>query len=359
MFTLGTHFEHLLETVQPPKARRDQAKELPPKVRDYLETHKDFETLSPHSRLAGSYAQHLCVGDVKDVDFLVRVPGDAQQNEPEAKQLIQNLKTALDGLPKALGQEGCSSIDVQRARRSVHVHFINEGFHIDAVPCIAPNGFDEELFVPDRGFNKWVASHPIGYIDLISKLDEAHHRKVRPLIRLLKHYRNYAMKNRRPKSYWLGALVIYHIQEAESLDCSLSLAQLFRDLCDAVYQQYDHLLDVSEAATPNIRDPLLGHNISWNWERTHFETFMRRLDDGRKWATKALESTDRTEAIGYWQRLFGEDYFPTDLEAAAANQAARGLPGTSYVLGSGLVVSTKPASENHTAIPRTTFHGET
>jgi len=361
VFKLGTHFEILLKRIQPAKDRLEKAQALPPKVRDYLKEHEDFVTLAPHSRLAGSYAQHLCVGDVKDVDFLVRVPGDPQKNEPEAKQVVQDLKRALDGLPEALGYEGEAAIDIERARRSVHVYFEDEDFHIDAVPCIAPEGFDEILYVPDRGFNEWISSHPLGYVKLIKDLNDEHHAKVRPLIKLLKHFRNYQMKNRRPKSYWLGALVIHHIRKENGLNTFLSLAELFRDLCDAIHQQYDHLLWTSDTATPSIADPLLGHDISWNWKRSHFETFMQCMNDGRKWATKALESEDRDESISWWQKIFGEEYFPTQAEAdeAAACHAFQGLPGESYVTGTGLVVPDKPSSGIYTPIHRTTFHGET
>lgn len=361
MFTLGTHFEELLKNIRPPQERIEKAQDLPPKVREYLKEHKGFVTLHPHSRLAGSYAQHLCVGDVKDVDFLVRIPGNPEENEPEAKQVVQELKKALDGLPEALGYEGEARIDVERARRSVHVYFEGEDFHVDAVPCIAPDGFAGVLYVPDREFNEWIASHPIGYINLIKELNDEHGSKVRPLIKLLKHHRNYQMKNRRPKSYWLGSMVIYHIRKEGGLDTSLSLAEIFRDLCDAIYCQYDHLLWTSKTATPSITDPLLGHNISWNWTRSHFETFMRRLDDGRAWATKALESEDRDEAIVWWQKIFGEEYFPTqaEVEEAAAHLAAAGFPGKSYVADTGLIVPAKPSSGIYTHVPKTTFHGKT
>lgn len=361
MHKLITHFKILLENIQPPPERIEKAQGLPGKVRDYLKNHQDFVTLYPHSQLAGSYAQHLCVGDVKDVDFLVRVAGDPDENDPEAKQLVQDLKRALDGLPEALGYEGETQIDVERARRSVHVYFEGEDFHVDAVPCIAPNGFNEELYVPDRGFNEWIKSHPIGYVNLIKDLNREHNEKVRPLIKLLKHFRNYQMKNRRPKSYWLGALVIHHIRKEDGLDTSLSLAELFRDLCDAVYSQYDHLLWTSKTATPNIPDPLLDHNISWNWSRTHFETFMRRLDDGRTWAAKALESDEQNEAIDWWQKIFGEEYFPNqeEVEENAARFALNGMPGKSYATSAGMIVSKKPSSGIYTPVPKTTFHGET
>ena len=143
---------------------------------------------------------------------------------------------------------------------------------------------------------------------------------------------------------------------------SQPLAVLFRDLLDSIYGQYDHLLNTSDSATPNIKDPLLGHNISWNWERSHFETFMRRIDDGRQRATKALEleeEDDRSDAVSLWQKVFGEEYFPSEVEDMVKQAALNALPGQAFVTSSGLVVSQKPASGQFTRTEGTTFHGET
>lgn len=358
---LTTHFSQLLKNIRPPEKRLKLAQSLPADVRKFLTDHKEFATLDPHTILVGAYGQDTCVGDVKDVDFLVRVPGDPTKNEPNAKQLIKNLKTTLDELPKALGYTGFAAIDnieVEGARRSVHVCFQGEDFHIDVVPCIAPNGFENMIYVPDRGFNAWIASHPVGYINLITELNDKHGGKVRPLMKLVKHFRNVHMISRRPKSYWLGALVLHHITKDKGLDTTKSLPELFHDFCDAVYQQYDHLLDVSETATPNIPDPMLGHNISWNWERSHFETLMRRLDDGRKLSAKALKTDDREKAISYWQEVFGEEWFPKDVDEAARNLASSSLPGQSFITGAGIIKSTPPKSGPYTAVPKTTFHGD-
>lgn len=362
MYTFGTQFEKLLQNIVPPKDRLKTAKELPPKVREYLEKHTEFVTISPHTRLAGSYAQDTSVGDVKDVDFLVRVPGKPEENQPDAKTLIKELKNVLEDLPNALGYSGYSQIDnieIERARRSVHVYFKNQDFHIDVVPCVAPDGFDKPIFVPDRGFNKWIPSHPIGYINLLQELNDKHSGKVRPLIKLMKHFRDVQMKNRKPKSYWLGSLVIHHVSKKNGLDMSLSLAELFRDLCDAIYIQYDHLLKASDSATPNIPDPLLGHNISWNWQRTHFETFMRRLDEGRSLADKALKTDDRETALDAWQKIFGEEFFERNIEEDAAKLAAILMPGNSFITSTGAIKSQASASEKNIPVKGTTFHGET
>ncbi len=362
MYTLGTYFTELLAKIKPPQERIAIAQKLPYQVRDFLEDNKKFRTLDPHSRLVGSYAQQTAVGDVKDVDFLVRVDGNPDKNEPEAKKLIQDLKQTLDDLPEALEYVGYAAIDdikIERARRSVHIYFEGQDFHIDVVPCIAPDGFDEMIYVPDRGFNKWKPSHPVGYIKLLQDLDSEYGSKVRPLIKLLKHFRNYQMVYCRPKSYWLGASVVQHVRMDDGLDMSKSLAELFYDFCDAIYCQYDHLLHVSESATPNIPDPMLNHNISWNWGRSHFETFMRRIDDGRSWASKALEAEDREQAIKWWQKIFGEKYFPSQVMEAASPLARAGLPGSAYVTSKGLIQPEKPNSTISTPVRGTTFHGET
>lgn len=357
MLTLGTHFEEMLQRLRPPEERLAAARDLPPLVREYLAGEKDFATEYPHTILVGSYAQDTCVGDVKDVDFLVRVPGDAQNNEPEAKQLLLDLGETLNRLPAALGLEGWALLDIERARRSVHVYFKDRDFHMDVVPCIAPKGFHEKLYVPDRGFNKWIASHPVGYVDLLDELNNDYGRKVKPLIKLVKHFRNVHMQNRRPKSYWLGALTVHHIRKEGGLDMSQPLAVLFRDLLDGIYLQYDHLLKTSDTATPHIRDPLLGHDISWNWERTRFETFMRRVDESRRWAQKALDAVDRDEAISLWQRVFGKEWFPADVTDAAKRAAAEAFPGRSFVGASGLVLPEKPETWVSTPTKPTRFYG--
>jgi hypothetical protein len=358
MLPLATHFQALLSNTQPPEDRLEAARTLPDQVRGYLKDCEAFASVEPHSRLAGSYAQNLCVGDVKDVDFLVRVEGDPDHNEPEAKQLIGALRDALDGLPEALGFDGYAGVDIERARRSVHVYIVGRGFHLDVVPCIAPSGFEKPLYVPDRGFNKWIPSHPVGYIALLNRLNNEHDKKVKPLIRLLKHFRNYHFKARKPKSYWLGSLAVHHVQK--TLDTEKSLPELFHDLLDAVYRQYDHLLWTDKDSTPHIKDPMLGHDISWNWGRPAFETFMRRVDKGRCWAAQALEAQqkeDLDEAVKWWRKVFGDE-FPQEVSKEASDIARANLPGIAFVSAAGQVTERRPESGVFTRTMRTTFHGD-
>lgn len=361
MHTLGTHFEKLIQNLSPAQERRDAARDLPEVVRNYLRTSQDFATVDPHTHLVGSYAQDLSVGDVKDVDILVRVDGDPTTNNPEAKKVIRSLGAALrelpewDELPLWLGLGG--NVDVTGSRRSVHIFFEGHAFHLDIVPCIAPDGFSAELWVPDRGWNSWVRSHPVGIVQLITMLNDRHGGKVRPLGKLLKHFRNHQMQYRRPKSYWLVALLLHQVQEGR-LDFDQPLALVFRDLLEEIYNKYAPLLSRNDQATPNIADPLLDHNVSWNWDRSDFEAFMNRLANGTDWATSALAAHDRDEAIKWWQKIFGASYFPSDVSSYARTLTAASYPGAAHAAGTGLILPSRPDSGVSTPIKRTTFHGE-
>lgn len=362
MHALTTHFEKLFESLKPAQERLDAARDLPAAMRDYLRV-SEFDTVNPHTRLVGSYAQDLSVSDIKDVDILVRVDGDPTANEPDAKRLIRNLRTAVqefpnwDYLPSWICHGGTTdAFEVERARRSVHVYFAEHDFHLDLVPCIAPNGLNESIWVPDYGWNRWIPSHPLGVVSLISELDQVHIGKVRRLGKLLKHFRNYQMATRRPKSYWLIALLIHQVRSG-NLNLSQPIAVVFHELLDGIYKKYASLLPRTDEATPNVLDPMLGHNVSWNWSRSHFETFMRRLDDGRRWSSRALETSDRDTAIELWQRIFGECWFPSEIDGHARTIAAAMQPGASAVLSSGLILSASSPTRATSLVRPTTFHG--
>lgn len=353
MYPLVLHFKTLLQELQPSPERLDLARDLPSQVREFLKQHEDFETKSPHSRLVGSYAQHLSVGDIKDVDFLVFVDGDPTDDDPQPRDVLRDLVTVLDDLPEYLGYSGSSNFDFTRNRRSVTVTFDDEDFHLDVVPCIAPNGTDEPIWVPDLGFETWIESHPLGVVALIKELEEEHPGRMRNLAKLLKHFRNEQMTYMRPKSYWLVALVIEAIRDGE-IDTEESLAVCFDRLLNHLYNKFAATYG-RPGATPNIKDPMLGHNVSWNWARSDFEAFMRRLDEGRKWTGRAIATNDKEKAIELWRRVFG-DKFPETVEDEARSLSESLRPGMSRVAASGLVLPTGTATRS-TPVPSTRFYG--
>jgi hypothetical protein len=361
MYPLTTHFNKLRQNTLPPADRLEAAKTVPPLVRKFLELHESFVTVSPQSRLVGSYAQKLCVGDVKDVDLLVFVPGAYEGDEMiEPRTMIADLRRALSGLATHLGYED-DEISIEAARRSVHVHFKNQDFHLDVVPCIAPDGVDEPAYVPCKNLDEWVKTHPVGYIKKLDEINAEHGYNVKRLARTMKHFVHFKMKqkNMRPKSYWLGALLLQVIDE-QGFDDTKTQAELFHWLVAAISEKYRVTLDTSTTATPNIKDPILGHNLSWNWGRNAFEMFMARLKEATDWSRAAISSnTSKEDAIALWQKIFGEEFFPSNVEDVATELANSLRPGFACVEPSGIVVTLAAASDAAVAAPMTRFHGGT
>jgi len=351
MYILTTYFTELLKNIEPPQHRLEAAKELPDKVRDYLENTDSFPTSPPHSCLAGSYRRHTAIGDIKDVDIIVKA--DVSLNE-SAGSTIWRLNNALDNLPEALGLQGYT--EIKPSRRSVHVYFEDKDFHLDIVPAIIPTEIDQNLYIPDKSWGKWIPSNPIGYCRYLSELNEKYGGKVVPLIKLVKHFRDYQMKIMKPKSYWLEALVVYHVTNG-SIDMQQSLAEVFRDLMSAIYIKFAPILGREDGATPHIPDPMLGDDISWNWERIYFETFMHRVKEAENAATKALQTDKQEEAVKLWQIVFGEDKFPKDVKHAT-QKLAEAAPGIAFVSSVGFIHTQQPSFGKYVASQSTKFYGE-
>jgi hypothetical protein len=343
--TLPHHFDELLGNIEPPKNRRDAAAEIPAKVRAFLEDAVDFHTEAPHSRLTGSYARHTAIHAIKDVDFVVFY--EAGDDEPDPEQVLENLYNTLQSLPEALGHAGSAQV-LRRQRRSVHVQFNDEDFHLDVVPAWLRDGIDKPLLVPDREWSRWVASDPLGYSGALSELNAAKGAKAVPLIKLFKHWRTIQMQRRRPKSYWLEALVYRHLLTGWVTIDGKGYAELFMDLLRSIHDHFQPALDGEWV--PEIPDPILNHNIAFNWEWPAFKSFMTRLDESIGWAERALAKSndEMDDAIALWQKIFGEEFFTNSATARKLQRAEWIGQGTVFVTGTG-EVGNRP-SATHRAV---------
>jgi hypothetical protein len=353
--TLSVYFEELLSNIEPPEHRLAAAKELPGEVRRYLKDSEDFETVDPHSRLTGSYKRHTAVHNIKDVDFLIFVHYEGERPEPAG--VLKALRRVLDDLPDALGYGGRAQT-LGGQRRSVHIEFDNEDFHLDAVPALIPDGTDELLLVPDREWGEWVKSHPLGYGKALSELNAANSGKVVPLVKAVKHWRTFQMQRNRPKSYWLECLVYRHIDKGW-IATEGKFAELFTDLLRSIHERFLPKLE-EEDGVPKIPDPMLGNNVAFNWERSAFESFMRRLKESIGWAERALEM-DRNqldEAVALWQKVFGEECFTDSATLRKRQKAAWLSAGGGYVGSSGAVSVDKPKHEKSVKLPKHGFYGD-
>lgn len=345
MKSLRFHFDLLFQNINPSDERKQLIKEIVGALRDWL-AESDLETVSPHTRLIGSYARSTAVLWVKDVDVLVFVGSDALDRTPNA--LLLELRRVLDGYPDAV-------VEASGQRRSIRLELPEHDLVVDVVPAVAPNGLDEPLEVPDRPREEWIDSDPLGYMSRLSKLNEEHEGKVVPLGKLTKSWRDVNMKIRRPKSYMLEVMVLDAVESGAVKLCGESWPSILAQLFARWEAKYRKLMDESDGV-PRIFDPQLGHLISADWLRSEFETFMRRVQEADAIARRANAAESEEEASAEWARLFGE-HWPSqkEVDALVAKEAAAVGPGRSLIASSGWVVG--PGAARTVASASTRFHG--
>lgn len=345
MLTLPDHFRVLLKRIEPDDERTEAAKNIPAQVRDFLQKDETITTVEPHSRLAGSYARHTAIKDIKDVDIILLIAPDYREQDPG--DVLETLFKALYGLPEALDDSG--EVVIRRhQRRSVNVHLEKSAFDLDVVPAVALDGLNEPLDIPDKDWSRWVKTHTLGYAESLSELNSDNGGKVVRLVKLLKHWRDVHMVYRRPKSYWLECMVYHRIADETLSTDGMSYAELFRDLLSSIYDDFLSYLR-RDGAVPQIKDPMLGNNVAHNWERNAFESFMRRVEESHRWAERALEQDDESEAEAaeLWQKVFGEEWFPLNVDQEKAKHlSAATLAGNIFVTPTGRVLTERPSSSH-------------
>jgi hypothetical protein len=154
------------------------------------------------------------------------------------------------------------------------------------------------------------------------------------------------MERRRPKSYWLETLVVRHVSNEWAVVKGISIAEGFRNILQSIYDKYNGYWEKDDAV-PEVPDSMLGNDIAFNWERSHFETFMRRVEESLGWANKALDDdVTKEKAIELWQRVFG-DTFPSSIEDEAKKAASSIASGIATVTSKGAINT----SSNGVGIP--------
>lgn len=357
MHSLPTHFDLLKSRIEPDPKRAETAADIPAAVRDHLKVHTSLTTVAPHTRLAGSYGRSTAILQIKDVDILVFVNPEWQ--DTGIRLLLTTLAEALQELPEELG-DACGEVTLRHQRRSINVYLPEHDLALDIVPVLlTASGVTDVLKVPDREWQKWVKTQPLGYADFLSTLNAAHNGKIVPLIKMVKLWRETWFTRRRPKSYWLESLVVQHLRDGDIPTAGRGDAEILADLFSSIHTAFAPLLDQAEK-TPTIPDAMLDNNVAWNWERSHVETFMRRLDDTCGWTRRAVETEDKETAIALWQKVFGAKRFPstTDVEEDAQQKAALAAAGSLRMAAKGRILSGASQATPAIAVPSTRFFGE-
>lgn len=361
-FPLPANFRAFLQNIRPSKERRDAAKKYPDIVRDFLERSDLLKTSHPHSRLTGSYGRRIAIHEIKDVDFVVFV--DEEYATLGAMAALTDLETALNALAVQLGEDGERPlVELRAQRRSVRVCFTKPDFYLDIVPARAPDGTDAtSLLVPDREWKNWQPTACVAYGGHFTNLNQDEcERLLVPLMKTLKHWRTRWLKRNQAKSFWLEAMVVNLVERGEITFAEKSLTEVVADAFRAIRDECQPSLDRVDA-TPVIPDPMIpdeNPNVAFNWKRSDFETFMRRIDEACDLVDDAIDAGTAQDAITAWQDLLGEEWFPAEIEeeSDAAKAAAFGEEISVSKTGA-VVIGTAPTIVPLVHPRPNTFHGD-
>lgn len=338
-------FNALLKKVNPDRTRAQIAQRLPGEVRDWLKDH-EFETRSPHSLLIGSYSRFTATTGIKDVDTLLFLPVEVLERTPES--VLRELKGVLEDYPDA-------TAEASPQRRSIRLDFHSHGLSMDIVGAVANDGLESPVQIPDREKTAWIRSDPLGYGRSLSEANANHGEKLVPLIKLVKAWRDEQMQYKRPKSYLLEVIIFQAVTEGSVVLKSHPTAQNICDFFEHIEAKWQDLLDQDDGV-PRVLDPQLGNVISSGWERSNFESFMRRIAEAAGAARAAIDVDSDEIADPHWKKVFGALWpTPEEVDEEARNAVPKAMPGKAYVSPSGGVSSI--ATAGATRSRPTKFHG--
>lgn len=295
---LRESFKALLGKINPDGEDVKRAVKAHTDVREFLASDGGLGEAYSDSFLAGSYARDTSIAPIKDLDVVVLTTYDRATTP----------RVVLNALRKALRKKYTGDDETVPNRRSVLVDLPDTTLTMDVIPAIASGDRDQHIWVPDRGLNEWIKSHPHGHITLAEDRNQASaeigdRHLYKSTVKLLRWWRHLQLEGyRHPKGFLIEILClestpVYATEWAESLLKTL----------DGVSTVYGNYKDAE--APPRIADPAVsGEVIRTKMSARDFTRFLKKVDEARATLQKAIDSEDNCESAKLYRQLFGEEF---------------------------------------------------
>ena len=193
---------------------------------------------------------------------------------------------------------------------SACVKVLLSGIKIEVLPGLKEKGrrLDHEpfyIFDADGG-GAWRQTYARRHQDKLSERNTAAQNMLVPMIKVMKHLRSYdpKIKDTDAPSFLLECLLyaikpsIFSTTHAECVEYILRSLSGF---------------DSQKAARSGLRTPCGDKEVFEDeWNPHSYEQFHTRVLAWEAIASEANQCTDKDEAIGAWQTLLGQDYFPRE-----------------------------------------------
>ena len=280
---LAAQFEQAKSNVSPPPDDVSNASEAHTEVRQALETSQVLSGFAIDTILIGSYARHVAIRRIKDVDVFSKLPRVPSTIAPG--QL-------LDLFHKILASEfGCARVDPQE--RSIKVDFPDYDLCVDAVPA---RPYGSHWAVPDR-CGGWEETNPEFLGSLTTDLNSDHDGHYVPTVKLIRQARRAQLGDGQPGGLYVE-IACYHAF-VHGL-AAVSASEYFYEALGAVATQ------LNLARTGGLADPTLpGHVISTRATDTELARAAHLFHGLATRAQAALNSDDACFAAFEFREVLG------------------------------------------------------
>ncbi|MDO3175905.1 nucleotidyltransferase domain-containing protein [Mycobacteroides abscessus] len=326
MATLATCFQDALSTIEPDEDKKNAAK-AHAEVRDVLSAKQELKDLGISPVLIGSYARHVSIRHVKDVDVFARLENADDSLAPGA---------ALDAFEEVLVDEYTED-RVERQFRSIKVDFPEFDLTVDAVPA-RPCGDNWEIpnKPEDAQRAQWVETNPLKLNELTEEVNGKFLLNGNgiyvPIVKLVRQVRRTWLDDQ-PGGLFFELMSYWYFQNDQP--SATSVAEYLTMTLEGIATM------LPTVASDGLDDPTLpGEKISTKADDKDLETAQEKFREAADLAAAALADDDPCTSAVKWRELLGktsdcEDIFPlpsycnddgTRKKAAAITSGATTVP---------------------------------
>jgi hypothetical protein len=319
MAHLLPQFEEALDNIEPSKEDKENAPSAHEEIRAILEKDEQLTAYGIDTILIGSYARHVSIRRMRDVDVFSKLPKLPKDVEPDALQ-----KLFIDALLAELEDER-----VEPRERSVQVLFPDHDLYVDVVPARPCGDHWEIPDRPERG-GGWEETNPELLAELTSEMNKAHDDMYVPTVKLIRQTRRANLDDQPPGYYF--EILTYHAFDSGDVTGS-NIAEYFCSALHGVVTQLEVAIE-DGLADPTIEGALVSTRASTEQLKKALETF--RTVAAR--ADEALGEEDHCRAAKVFQDLLGKTSegdtvfpMPQDCNEDGTKRAAAVIAGDRHV----------------------------
>lgn len=325
---LNDHFSKFLNNIRLNDTRIERITSALSKLHKFVENDGPLSEALVILFEQGSWAMGMTIRPQKDSDAFdvdVVLVLDLSKRPSDKRTPVEVVRW----LATRLRQDDDYREKVSEKKRCVRINYAGD-FHLDIIPAYLydKSNLNSPIYVPHKngGSGDWELSHPKGFMDWVSDINDTCGGRFRAVVQMVKHWRGLKIgEETRPKSILLTTLLGQHAAQG----CSSHAEMLVRTMenLDACLQKL--------TSVPIIWNPSLpSENLARDWTQEQFDIFKGKVNSATKAMRAALNEPDKAKSIEQWRKIFGNAFpLTTDEDVEEARGLKAGIENKTVSVG--------------------------